>query len=381
MSERTVLVSGCFDLLHPGHVAFLSEAAGYGALHVALGSDANVSKLKGRPPMFSQDERVYMVKSLACVENAFVAGGSGVLDFVPDLERIRPDVFVVNSDGHTRGKEDLCARHGIEYRVLDRIPAENFPARSSTDSKAALNLPYRVCLAGGWIDQPWVSEHAPGSVVVVAIEPTIRFNDRSGMATSTRRTAAELWDLRWPVDRFEHHAKTLFACDNPPGTKYVSGSQDAIGLVYPGINRLYYDGKYWPEHVDSCIDREIAQWLESVVHLVPLAPRPDGYDPLKEQNLTAESVRPLAAAGDLCWESIVKRDVEGLGRALTETALGWREILPRTIDDRTLESVREFSIDHAGACPSGCGGGYMIVITEAARVSTDAVRIRVRLPN
>jgi hypothetical protein len=51
----------------------------------------------------------------------------------------------------------------------------------------------RVCLAGGWIDQPWVSEIHPGSVVVAQIWPTIEFNDRSGMATSSRKVGIELW--------------------------------------------------------------------------------------------------------------------------------------------------------------------------------------------
>jgi len=57
-------------------------------------------------------------------------------------------------------------------------------------------LPYRMAFAGGWIDQPFVSQHnpsPPGSMVVVALEPICRFMDRCGMGTSTRRVAAELW--------------------------------------------------------------------------------------------------------------------------------------------------------------------------------------------
>ena len=57
-------------------------------------------------------------------------------------------------------------------------------------------MPYRMAFAGGWIDQPFVSQlnpTPPGSMVVVAIEPTCRFMDRCGMGTSTRRVARQLW--------------------------------------------------------------------------------------------------------------------------------------------------------------------------------------------
>ena len=110
-----------------------------------------------------------------------------MLDFEPDLVRIKPDVFVVNTDGHTSDKEALCKKLGIEYVVLERIPEPGLPARSSSATKRDMRFPYRLCLAGGWIDQPWVSKIHPGSVVVAQIWPTIDFNNRSGLATSSRR--------------------------------------------------------------------------------------------------------------------------------------------------------------------------------------------------
>ena len=379
MSSPSVLVNGRFDGLCPEHVAFLREAARHGNLLVAVGSDASVALSTGRQTRFSEDERVYLLNNLACVTEAFIASGSGLLDFAQDLKRLKPDKFVVDHTGHSSSKAELCAEHGVDYVILDRVPAGGFPGRGAGEGEPYSELPYRVCIAGGWMDQPWVSEHAPGSVVVVAIEPTIPFNDRSGMATSTRRTAGELWGGHWPSGRLEHHAKMLFACDNPPGTQYVSGSQDSIGLVFPGINRLHYNGGYWPERIDSNLDPELGQWLESVIHLVPLSPRPEGYDPLQEKNLDPTTVQTLAAAGDLCWESILSKDIAGLGRALTETAVGWRKILPYTIDVETLALVRGHSEKHAGCCPSGCGGGYLIVVSDESQVAADELRIRVRL--
>src|SRR3954462_8670627 len=100
-SQSRVMVSGCFDLLHSGHVAFLEEASRLGDLHVAIGSDRTVVQLKGKPPVNDERERLYMIRSLRCVTDAFVSRGEGLCDFLPELDRIAPDMFFVNADGDT----------------------------------------------------------------------------------------------------------------------------------------------------------------------------------------------------------------------------------------------------------------------------------------
>ena len=72
---KKVFVSGCFDLLHSGHVAFFSEAAQYGDLYVAVGSDQTIYELKGRVPVNSETERLYMIQNLACVKQAVISRG------------------------------------------------------------------------------------------------------------------------------------------------------------------------------------------------------------------------------------------------------------------------------------------------------------------
>ena len=136
----TVLVSGCYDLLHAGHIAFFREAAGYGKLYVSVGSDRNIELLKGKRPVFSEAERLYIVKSIACVEDAFIGSGTGMLDFEPDLRRLKPDYLIVNEDGHTKEKRALCERLGVTYKVLKRVPAEGLPARASSTLKKDLKM-------------------------------------------------------------------------------------------------------------------------------------------------------------------------------------------------------------------------------------------------
>ena len=133
-----VLVSGCYDLLHAGHVMFFETAAQYGDLHVCIGADENILRLKDHRPTFSQDERLYIVQSIRFVHHARVSTGSGWLDFEPDMAEIKPDYFVVNEDGADEQKRELCEKYGVEFVVLARTPKAGLPARSSTDVKASL---------------------------------------------------------------------------------------------------------------------------------------------------------------------------------------------------------------------------------------------------
>ncbi len=377
MNGKKVLVSGCYDLLHAGHIAFFKTAAQFGKLFVAVGADENVRLLKGKAPYYSQEERVYMVNSVRYVESAFIASGSGMLDFGPDIERIKPDIFIVNHDGHTLDKEALCKKFCIEYKVLERIPEPRLPVRASSSTKQELQFPYRICLAGGWMDQPWVSEIYPGSVVVAQLCPTIEFNDRSGMATSSRKIAVEIWGNRLPDGNPINNARILFGAENPPGSKYISGSQDHIGLLNQGISRLYYKGKYWPDKIDSTRDEDICDWLSNVIHLIPLEPRPVGYDPLKEKKLTINNVKELGDAGEQCWKSILRKDAAGLGQSMTKSFLAWKKMFPYTVPEYVMKEMEEKYLPHyLGAITSGSGGGYMVVASEIEIDGSLKIKVR-----
>jgi cytidyltransferase-like protein len=138
--EKTVLVSGCFDLLHAGHIAFLNEAARYGRLIVSVGTDRNVTLLKGKKPYFNEKERRYILENIASVSKVVVGSGTGLLDFEPELRRLRPDYFIVNEDGHDASKRELCRELGVKYIVLKRVPHPGLPARASSKIKKKLRL-------------------------------------------------------------------------------------------------------------------------------------------------------------------------------------------------------------------------------------------------
>ena len=130
--RRKVFVSGCYDLLHSGHVAFFAEAAKLGDLYVGLGSDRNIAELKHRQTVNSDAERLYMVKAIRYVKDAWINSGMGLMDFVAEVDALKPDVFFVNSDGYSEEKAQFCRERGIELVVAERIPEPGLPARSTT---------------------------------------------------------------------------------------------------------------------------------------------------------------------------------------------------------------------------------------------------------
>ncbi|MEJ2616203.1 MAG: adenylyltransferase/cytidyltransferase family protein [Ignavibacteriaceae bacterium] len=209
--KKKVFVSGCFDMLHSGHVAFLEQAAQFGDVFVGLGSDETVFNLKGRYPVNNQDERKYMIDALGCVKECYINSGDGFIDFIAELKEVKPDIFVVNEDGNSQAKEEVCRKLSIEYKVLKRIPNGDMPARSTTALREECSIPYRIDLAGGWLDQPFVGKYCGGPVLTISIEPTLEFNERSGMASSTRRKAIELWQTHIPPGNREKLARMLFS--------------------------------------------------------------------------------------------------------------------------------------------------------------------------
>jgi hypothetical protein len=249
-------------------------------------------------------------------------------------------------------------------------------------------IPYRLALAGGWIDQPFVSRlnpSPPGSMVVVALAPTFHFMDRCGMGTSTRNVAMRLWNSHLPERDPAQLVRELYAAENKDKLE-PSGSQDMAGIIYPGINRLDYDarfeGGYFPVHVESSNDPDLATWLEEVIHILPVAQRPDGYSPLGIKNLDPDWIRRLGRSGKDCYQAILSKDLNGLGEAMNECMRCWEVILPHTVHHPALTVdlmglLTYYQDRYAGAMYSGCGGGYLFVVSDEPVPGAICVKIRI----
>jgi hypothetical protein len=248
-------------------------------------------------------------------------------------------------------------------------------------------IPYRMALAGGWIDQPFVSRlnpEPPGSMVVVGLEPRFRWMDRCGMAGGTRQVAMRIWDGVLPEEDPARLVRTLYEAENDGSTE-PSGSQDMIGLIYPGVNRLDYDADYeggvFPRHIESNNNPEVARWLERVIRVLPVGPRPSGYNPLEVKNLDPDWIARLGRTGRECFNAIVRMDASALGKSMNDCMECWEAILPRTVRHPSITLdlpgiQRVYRERYAGAMYSGCGGGYLFVVTEKPVPGSFGVRVR-----
>ncbi len=132
-ARKKVIVSGCYDHFHSGHVRFFEEAAAYGELTVSVGRDETLRDLKGPGhPKFRREERLYMVRAVRNVSRAVPGTGDGWMDAAPEIEALKPDLYIVNEDGDRPEKKAFCAARGIAYIVLKREPKEGLPRRDST---------------------------------------------------------------------------------------------------------------------------------------------------------------------------------------------------------------------------------------------------------
>ncbi|MEN8121855.1 MAG: adenylyltransferase/cytidyltransferase family protein [Bacteroidota bacterium] len=376
-NRKKVFVSGCFDLLHSGHIAFFEEASQLGDLYVGLGADKTIFNLKNRRTVYSEQERLYMIKSLKFVKDAWINSGSGSLDFEQDIKKLQPDILFVNEDGDSDSKKLLCEQLSIKYTTSKRIPKDDLPERSTTGIRSTNRIPYRLDLAGGWLDQPYVSKYWPGSVITISIEPEREFNDRSGMSSSTRKKAIEIWGYRIPDDNHEKLAKLLFSYENPPGKNEISGSQDSIGIVFPGLNRINYTEGYWPESIEKENDEQILSWIENHLYFLPLSPRQNDFDVLANTKINKESAKALADAAENTWNSIIKMDVKEFGMYFTQSFNAQVKMFPNMLNKEVLKTIESIKNKVLGWKLSGAGGGgYLVLVSENNIPGTFQIKIR-----
>ena len=364
-------------MLHSGHVAFFEEAASHGDLYVGLGSDQTIWGLKARKTINNNAERLYMVKAIKFVKDAWINSGSGIMDFEKEVVELKPDIFFVNTDGYTPAKLEFCKKHNIELIVSKRLPSPGLPERSTTALRQECRIPYRVELCGGWLDQPFVNKFCPGPVLTISIMPDMEFNFRSGMATSSRKKAIELWQSEIPVGDPEQLAKTLFCVENPPGTERISGSQDQLGLLMPGLNKLNYDNGYWPVSIDSVLDDGILNFVEKNLWLVQLPQREDNYDVFANMNVNPASSRKLAETTSAVWQAILKKDVKAWGENTCAAFEAQLEMFPNMITESAKNVIDSYKDIARGWKLTGAGGGgYLCLISDKA--IPNAIQIRIR---
>jgi len=219
-------------------------------------------------------------------------------------------------------------------------------------------IPYRLDLAGGWLDQPFVSGIFPGSVITLSIRSETEYEKRCGLATSTREAIKELYSLGLPkIDSLEL-AKLVFNCENKPENKNVSGAQDAIGICVKGLSRHFYKGRYWPRSIEICQDEKVLNWLEEHIFLKLLRPRPPELDPLTKEDFNYDYIQTLSFVAMKCWEAIMDMDLKWFAYYLAHTYATQTKIFPMMAVEDKIPQCMGWKLAGAG------GGGYVIMVND-----------------
>lgn len=179
---KKVFVSGCYDILHAGHLQFFEEARALGDyLIVSFASAEVLWHHKRRKPSIPDDHKRVLLQGLRMIDEVIVTQGhkEGV-DFEEDFLRIRPDFLIVTEDDkYGVIKRELCRQVGAEYTVLPKTPPRFEPVSTSSIVKwvqAPTEAPLRVDFAGGWLDVPRFSR--PGEFIVnCAISPMVSLRE------------------------------------------------------------------------------------------------------------------------------------------------------------------------------------------------------------
>ena len=370
LEKKKVFVSGCYDLLHSGHVEFFRQAAEYGDLYVGIGSDETILHYKGHRTLWNEQDRLFMVKAIRYVKEAYINAGSGIMDFIPTVDFLKPDILVVNEDGASDVKRKFCEERGMEYVVLKRDPHEGLEAHSSTALKEQLcRIPTRLDLAGTWIDQPYVSCYAPGWAITISLEPTFEVRERCGLSTSTRNMIKKIWPLELPDMEPETLARLVFCYENNPERRdgIISGAQDSIGICIPGLCRHYYDNQYWPSKIETCNEEAVLSWLESHLVMIPMEPRLPGCSVVEGKDITEPKVKALAEAADDCWEAILNKDLAAFAKAYQDGFNAQTAMFPAMIQGTVPSYIEKYEkLVMAYKMPGAGGGGYLACVVEDA---------------
>lgn len=334
---KKVFVSGCYDILHAGHIQFFEDAKALGDhLTVCYASDAVLMLAKKRAPSIPEDNKRILLSSIRSIDEVVISSDlHPILDFKTHVESIRPHILAVtDDDGNIEAKRDFCKQYGIELVIL---PKRNSVARVSTTSilssiKNNVKVPLRVDFAGGWLDVPKFSRKG-GYIVNCAISPLVSF---------------ENWTYKKGSGLGGSAAYAILKAQQGVRTELEMG----VGWQDPAV--IHHTGLcIWRSGMKPVLDMQLnPEWLAGKMLIYWT-----GRDHLSTDHVGAKrDFKKIYEAGKMARAAAVKSDLKKLARAVT---MGYRIQL-----EEGMEELPEIKGALASKYLGAGHGGYALYLFE-----------------
>lgn len=221
-----IFVSGCYDILHAGHVAFFEDARKLGDhLTVSVATDSVLHLSKGRSPSLPISNKISLIRSLRFVDEVVPSSNNEVpLDFRDSILASKANLLVVTEDDkYAKIKQLFCIDHNIEFIMIPKRTLVNSVSTTEVIAKIChrLSVPLRVDFAGGWLDVPKLSY--PGGFIV--------------NCTITPLVSLENWGYRLGSGLGGSAAKAILECRNGVQEELATGAgwQDSAVIEETGL--------------------------------------------------------------------------------------------------------------------------------------------------
>ncbi len=110
-----VLIAGNFDVIHPGHIYFLTEASKLGDVTVVVARDETIKKFKGRAPIFNENERKLILENLKMIEKVILGDQK---DFFAPVIKENPDIIFLGPDQYSSWIEERISKSGLNTKIM-----------------------------------------------------------------------------------------------------------------------------------------------------------------------------------------------------------------------------------------------------------------------
>ncbi len=387
--KKIVFCTGCYDILQSGHAVFFSQCKDYGdILVVGVGRDSVITQLKGPGrPVNPENNRLYLIAALHEVDYAVLNGSEikpGKIDFESIIEKLRPDVFILNDDdtGLT-AKKEICDRYGVKIELVSRVVPPELEATSTTRIIDKINFafraPLRIDLSGGWADVPFIMHGKTGYVSNVAIKPHVEFKSNkfnfsgyprgSGLSTSTAAKLLEMMSAKnYNADSksLSAIAEDLFNLENQD-LNWAIGRQDQYSIVYGGFNCFEFGDNYAKPVGEPLSDELLNEFRQGLLLLHSGASRnaQSAVEQVYQNHQTpigTKALEKISSYGLQFYETLAKGDFIGCAQIMEANFAAQKELAPASSNEY-LDSIYAFAKQNGAyggkICGAGGGGAFI----------------------